>query len=287
MPRSILAVAFACHLALAASPPGVSAGLLSLSIVGGATTLDGATEIAEPVAQESLSGSTLAQLAAPLLFDPEGFLGLTVRITNVSDRDLAFPDALPGVSVLTGVVAVTGYSSKLNVASGGAAGKSGAAGAEGGVSRTALDLTGALEATSSPVVGSNGGGGGAATGVAENWIAATGASGAELAAWLAGLTLRPGEWIDVPDFVRITAFGRSSSDARIALGFDLPTFSYGGVSVTSGAWTGEFAGPADRGGGGEVPASVPEPPGAWTTGAALAGLLLRGRRARAVEQGGE
>ncbi|MGE5176432.1 MAG: hypothetical protein ACM3JJ_08660 [Hyphomicrobiales bacterium] len=265
---------------VAALPAPARAGLLSLTVVGGLRALDGSTEIAEPIAQETLSSTTLTQLASPLLYDPEALWGLTVRIRNDSDRDIAFPDALPGVSVLTGVTGVPGVSTKLNVAAGGAAGKSGAAGADGGVSRTALDMTTDLDAIPSAASGSNGGGGGAATGVAENWISVTGASGEDLVAYLAGATLRPGDWIDIPYFIRIIAFGRSSEDARIGIGFDLPTFSYGGVTVTTGAWTGEFAGPGAAG----VPGSVPEPPGIWVMLSALAGLVAGGRRIGARHQ---
>lgn len=281
MPRSLSAVLAAAW--IAALPAVSSAGLLALSVIGGLTPLDGATEIADPIPQESLSGSTLTQLASPVLYDPEGFLGLTVRIRNASDLAIAFPDALPGVSVMTGVTGIPGYSTKLNVATGGAAGKSGAPGTDGGVSRTALDMTGGIDAIPSLVVGSNGGGGGAATGVADNWIAATGASGYELAAYLAGITLLPGEWVDVPSFLRIWSFGRSADEARIAFGFDLPTFSYGGVTVTSGAWTGEFLEPGPAPSTGE-PAGVPEPPAVWSVLAGLAGLVACGRRARPVEE---
>lgn len=280
MPRSLPAVLVA--VCIAVTPAISNAGLLSLTVVGGLVSLDGATAVSEPIAQESLSGSTLTQLGAPLLYDPAGVLGVTVRILNVSDGDVAFPDALPGVSVLTGVTGLPGTSTKLNVASGGAAGKAGVAGTEGGVSRTVLDVTEQLDALASAVVGSNGGGGGAATGVSENWISVTGASGADLAALLAGRTLRPGDWIDVPEFVLIRTFGRASDEARIALGFDLPTFSYGGVTVTCGAWTGEFAGP-NPGSSGD-PVSVPEPAGAWSAVAVLAGLIASGRGARAVEK---
>ena len=277
MPRSVL-VALVLWSALAG--PGVArAGLLSLTVIGGLTGLDGSTSLGDPLAQESLSGSTLAQLGTPLLYDPDGFLGITVRIQNISDQEIAFPDALPGVSVLSGVSGVSGYSSRLNVGAGGAA-RSGGAGSEGTLSRTVLDLTDSLTVLTSPASGPNGGGGGAGTGVADNWIALTGASGQELAAYLAGMTLAPGAWIDVPDFARITAFQRASETARMALGFDLPTFTFGGVTVTCGAWTGSFseAGivepppppPPD-------PVALPEPPSGAVLPVGLA-LLALGRR---------
>ncbi len=136
--------------------------------------------IPEPLAQESLSGTTLTQLGTPPLYDPllTDWLDLTVRITNTSRSEVLFPEFLPGVSVLTNVNSVPGVSSKSNIGTGGASGKSGAAGAEGGVSRTALDLTLGLDVLGSPAEGSNGGGGGAGTGVGDNLIAVTGASGA-------------------------------------------------------------------------------------------------------------
>ena len=257
MPRTItLLFAVACF----TIGPGIAgAGLISLTVVGGATALDKSTTIPDPVLQESLSGSTLTQLGSPLLFDPTAFLGLTVRVQNVSDQEIAFPDVLPGVSVLTGVNGVNGYTSKLNVAAGGAAGKSGAAGAEGAVSRTVMDLTDSVYAFSSPVLGSNGGGGGAATGVANNWIALTGASGADLASSLASVRLAPGEWVDIPDFVRITAFQRSVEGARLAFGFDLPTFTFGGLTVTCGAWTGSFSEEGEVTSPPPDPVSLPEP----------------------------
>ncbi|HEY6572146.1 MAG TPA: hypothetical protein VI198_02405 [Candidatus Eisenbacteria bacterium] len=273
-------------IALLASAGPATAGLLTFTVVSGVSTLDGATQIADPLAQESLSGSTLSQLGTPGLVDPKSgeLLGLTVRITNTSDREIAFPEYLPGVSVLTSVSGVEGYAAKTNVAAGGAA-KPGGTGTAGAVSRSVLDLTVPLEAIASDVVGSHGGGGGAATGVADCWISATGASGAELAAILAGLRLAPGESIDVPDFIRIAAFGRDVEGARIAFGFDLPTFSSGGVSVTSGAWTGAFleARPDEGPGGNPGPISaVPEPGAAfgWFGGLAGLGLAARVRGAR-------
>ena len=285
MPRSFLAVLFVSTLALALGivPHPSSAALLSLSVVEGFRALDGSTILADPNPQESLSGSTLTQLGLPLLYDPrltEPF-GITVRITNTSGTEVLFPDALPGVSVLTGVSGVPGYSSRLNVAAGGA-GRSGAAGTEGAVSRTAIDLLDSLEAAASPVSGSHGGGGGAATGVAGNWVSITGASGLELAAFLAGVRLLPGEWVDIRDFVRVNAFEREREGCRIAVGFDLPTFSYQGVSVTSSAWTGSFAEVAPAlppPGPGPVAAS--EPPVVLLAGAGLAGLAL-GRRRRVL-----
>jgi hypothetical protein len=279
VPRTTLLVLILVVVCFMIGPGSAGAGLISLTVVGGVTALDGSTVIADPLLQESLSGSTLTQLGSPLLFDPVTALGLTVRVQNISDQEIAFPDALPGVSVLTGANGITGYTSKLNVAAGGAAGKDGAAGAEGAVSRTVIDLTDSVYAFSSPASGSNGGGGGAATGVADNWVALTGASGSELATYLASVHLLPGEWIDIPDFVRITAFQRALEGARLAVGFDLPTFSFGGTTVTCGAWTGSFSE------AGEVapppppdPISLPEPHpmSLWLPG--LGVLALCGRR---------
>ncbi len=305
MPRF---VRIACLIAAALSAAGpAAAGLLTLTVVEGVVGLDGTTLLDDPLGQESLSGSTLGTLGSPLLADPATgtLFGLTVRITNTSDRDVLFGDALPGVSVLTSVFGIPGYASRTNVGAGGAARSSGE-GAEGTVSRFALDMSGPLDAASSPADGPNGGGGGAATGVADCWISVTGASGAELAAYLAGVTLAPGESVDIPDFIRIAAFGRSSDEAKIAFGFDLPTFSSGGVSVTCGAWTGAFAGPGPDGGaggmGGDLDggggaggggASVPEPagPAVWIAGlgalAACGRLGARSRRERREEGAGE
>jgi hypothetical protein len=259
-------------------PGSAAAGLISLTLVGGATATDGSTTVADPILQESLSGTTLTQLGSPLLFDPTGALGLTVRVQNVSDQEIDFPDALPGVSVLTGVNGITGYTSKLNVAAGGAAGKSGAAGAEGAISRTVIDLTDSVYAFSSPASGSNGGGGGAATGVADNWIGLTGASGADLQAYLANVHLGPGQWIDVPDFVRITAFQRMLDGARIGFGFDLPTFTFGGITVTCGAWTGTFSEPGEVAPPPPGPVSLPEPGTGPLWLAGLGAFALCGRR---------
>lgn len=259
-------------------PGSARAGLISLTLVGGATATDGSTVVADPLAQESLSGTTLTQLGSPLMFDPTGAVGLTVRVQNISDQEIAFPDVLPGVSVLTGVNGISGYTSKLNVAAGGAAGKSGAPGTEGAISRTVVDLTDSVYAVNSPVSGSNGGGGGALTGVADNWIGLTGASGSELAAYLANLHLAPGQWVDIPDFVRILAFQRLTDGARLGFGFDLPTFSFGGITVTCGAWTGSFSE------AGEVAPPPPPPvsslpePGAvplWCTGLGAFALCRR------------
>ena len=262
MTRSARFLAAVAALSLASVP--AQGAILSLTIVSGLRSLTGDSVLPEPLAQESLSGSTLTQMGNPLLFDPsgDGPVGLTVRIANTGTTEILFPDLLPGISVLTGVTGVPGYSTRTNVAAGGAAGKPGSPGAEGAVSRTALDLTLPLEVAASPVVASHGGGGGAGTGVADNLISVTGASGAELSAYLAGRRLLPGEWIDIPDFVRILAFHRSSADARIALGFDLPTFTSGGISVTTGAWTGSFA------------QAAPPPPAAATEPGSL--LLLLG-----------
>lgn len=257
-----------------------SAGLLTFTVISGVTTTDGSTVITDPLGQESLSGSTLAQLGSPALVDPVSgeLLGLTVRITNTSDKAITFAQVLPGVSVLTSVTGITGYATKTNVAAGGAA-KAGGTGTAGAVSRSVLDLTVPLEAVASEVVGSHGGGGGAATGVADCWISVTGASGSELAVILAGLRLAPGESVDVPDFIRIAAFGRSVDGAKIAFGFDLPTFSSGGVSVTSGAWTGSFveARPEPHPPGPSTSA-VPEPQAIFAWVGALAGLCLGARR---------
>jgi len=278
VPRIIRHSLLAVALLVAAGP--AAAGLLTLTVVSGVATVDGVTLIGDPLAQESLSGSTLAQLGSPGLVDPLSgeLLGLTVRITNTSDREISFLEFLPGVSVLTSVSGITGYATKTNVAAGGAA-KPGSTGTEGAVSRSVLDLTVPLEAVASSVVGSHGGGGGAASGVADSWIAATGASGAELAALLAGLRLAPGESVDVPNFIRIAAFGRGAEGARIAFGFDLPTFSSGGVSVTCGAWTGSFVERRADGGPGPISSAVPEPQAAFIWVGALAGLWVgvRGR----------
>ena len=239
------------------------AALLSLTVIGGVTGADGSTVIADPLAQESLSGTTLAQLGVPALYDlTSPFpMDITVRLMNISNVDLLFPEALPGVSVLTEVYGLAGYTAKQNVAAGGAA-KTGATGVDGAVSRTVLDMTETLDAIVSPVSGANGGGGGAATGVADNFISVTGASGAELAAYLAGLTLHPGEWVDIEGFAHVLAFGRASDTAKIGFGFDLPTFSFGGVSVTTAAWTATCGGPK--------PDVVVEPP---PTSASLPGTL--------------
>lgn len=281
MPRIIRQSLLVIALLAAAGP--ATAGLLTFTVVSGVATRDGATLVGDPLAQESLSGSTLTQLGSPGLVDPRSgaLLGLTVRITNTSDREIAFPAFLPGVSVLTSVAGIAGYATKTNVAAGGAA-RPGGTGTEGAVSRSVLDLTVPLEAIGSAVVGSHGGGGGAATGVADCWIAVTGASGAELAALLAGLRLAPGESVEIPDFIRIAAFGRGVEGARIAFGFDLPTFSSGGVSVTSGAWTGSFLGPGAGDGPGPISSTVPEPRAAFGWIGALAGLGLGalGRRPR-------
>ncbi len=246
-----------------AGPPPAKAGVLSLTLVSGLTDLSGIGEIPDAVGQESLSGSTLAQLGTPLLFDPEMDMltSLTVRVTNTSSAAVLFPEFLPGVSVLSGLNAIPGYSSKLNVGAGGAAGKTGLPGADGAVSRTVLDTAYDLLVEGSPGTVSDGGGGGAGTAVAENWIALKGASGEDLSSYLAGKTLNPGEWIDVPNFASVTAFHRELDDARFALGFDLPTFNSGGIAVTTGAWTGTCSGPRIEAPPPVTgpPASVPEP----------------------------
>jgi len=279
VPRSCFTAVVACFLVVVLAPHPSRAALLSLSVLEGLRALDGTTPLADPNPQESLSGSTLTQLGLPLLYDPLWVdpFGITVRITNTSTSEILFPDALPGVSVLTGVSGVPGYSSRQNVAAGGAA-HSGGTGAEGAISRTAIDLLDSLEAASSPASGGNGGGGGAATGIAGNWISLTGASGLELAAYLAGVRLLPGDWIDIQDFVRVNAFQRDREGCRIAIGFDLPTFSYQGVSVTTAAWTGSLseAAPKPPGPG---PVATSEPPIGLMAGAGLAGLAL-GRRRR-------
>jgi hypothetical protein len=271
--RSILFVLVVCF---TLGPATAGAGLISLTVVGGATAVDGSTTIADPLLQESLSGSTLTQLGSPLLFDPTGLVGLTVRVQNISDQEISFPDALPGVSVLTGVNGITGYASKLNVAAGGA-GKVGGVGADGALSRTVLDMTDSVYAVSSAASGPHGGGGGAATGVADNAVALTGASGAELASALAAIHLAPGAWVDIPDFVRITAFQRSVEGSRMAVGFDLPTFTFGGITVTCGAWTGSFS---EAGGGPPPPEPValPEPDARSIWLAGLGVFALCGRR---------
>jgi hypothetical protein len=73
-------------------------------VIGGITGIDGSTVLPEGIAQESLSGSTLTQLGTPLLFDPDAVspLSLAVRLTNISEADILFPEFMPGVSVLTG-----------------------------------------------------------------------------------------------------------------------------------------------------------------------------------------
>jgi PEP-CTERM motif len=263
-----LAAALAVAATLGAAP--ASGAVLTLTIIDGLKLLTGETIIPEPIPQETLGSSTLTQLGTPALFDPsgDGPLSLTVRITNISTADVLFPEFLPGVSVLTYVTGVPGYTTTKDVADGGTAGSSGGAGNEGEVSRTALDLTLGLDVAPSPVSGSNGGGGGAGTGVADNLISATGASGAALAAYLAGATLAPGEWVDVPAFVTIAAFHRALADARIGIGLDLPTFRSGGVTVTTGAWTGSFLGPDPAEPSGPT-ADAPEP---GTAGLFLAGL---------------
>ena len=273
-------------LLLFAAQPG-HAALLSLTIIGGLTATDGSTVIGEGIPQESLSGSTLTQLGTPFLYDLDGSApwSITVRLMNISDIDIAFPDAMPGVSVLTGLYAIPGYTTKLNVAAGGAAGKTGLPGGDGAISTTVLDFNLPLDVTTSAVVGSNGGGGGAGTGIGETWIAATGAAGADLALYLAGITLHPGQYIDIVNFARVTSFGRGDPAARIALGFDIPTFSFGGVTITTGAWTGSFGGPGPSGAGGsptpQPPPGAPEP---GSLGMAAAGLAIvltqrgRGRR---------
>jgi len=272
-------------LLLFAAQPG-HAALLSLTIVGGLTAADGSTVIPEGIAQESLSGSTLTQLGMPLLYDLAGSepWSITARLMNTSDIDIAFPDVMPGVSVLTGLYSLPGYTTHLNVAAGGAAGKSGLPGTDGAISRTALDFDLPLDVTTSAVVGSNGGGGGAGTGIGETWIAATGASGADLALYLAGITLHPGQWIDIVNFAYVTSFGRGDPNARLALGFDIPTFSFGGVTITTGAWTGSFGGPGPDGTGGSPTNPPPGAPEPGSFGMAAAGLAVvlaqRGRGGR-------
>ena len=275
-------LALAVPLLLLAAPS--RGALISLTVVSGLTGLDGTTVLTEPLAQESLSGSTLTQMGTPLLFDPdlagspEGTLGITVRLTNISDLAVAFPDVLPGVSVLSGIYGYSGYSTRTNVGSGGAANRTGGTGAEGTVSRSVLDMIDSLFVSGSPVVGSGGGGGGAGTGIEETWLAMTGANGAHLALYLAGITLQPGAWIDIPDFATLTAFHRGDDLARLALGFDLPTFSFAGTSVTTGVWTGSFSGPPpDDPGPDPDPVAVPEP-GTVALLAAGLGLVLGGRR---------
>ena len=283
MPRSVRSPLLFVLLLFAALP--ARAGLLTLTVVSGLTTTDGETAIDDLLPRESLSGTTLAQLGSPMLVDPATgeLLGLTVRITNTSDLEVAFPDYLPGVSVLTSVTGVPGYSTRTDVASGGNA-RAGSSGAEGEVSRTALDMTGPLDVASSPVNGSHGGGGGAGTGVADCWISVTGASGFELAPYLAGLVLAPGESVEIPNFLWIAAFGRSAEDAKIAFGFDLPTFSKGGVTVTTTAWTGTFVAPAPPG---SDPAALPEPSSLALWLAGLAGWRARRGRGRALRDGVE
>jgi hypothetical protein len=258
------------------------AAVLSLTLVGGAIGMDGSTVLVDPLAQESLTGTTLSQIGVPAIYDLTAPfpMDLTFRLTNISDVDLLFPDALPGVSVLTEVYGLAGYTTKQNIAAGGARGSNGAAGTDGAVSRTALDMTETLDAIMSAASGSNGGGGGAATGVANNYISITGASGAELAAYLANLTLHPGEYVDIAGFAHVLAFGRVDDAAMIGFGFDLPTFSFGGTSFTTGAWTATCGGPR--------PDVVDPPPVTTSTTTASAhlpgtsGLMLIGGLAGAL-----
>ena len=265
---------------LLAGPSPAEAGVLSLTLVSGVTDLLGGTEIQDPLLQESLSGSTLTQLGSPLLFDPKMDLltSLTVRVTNTSDAAVLFPEFLPGVSVLSDLNAIPGYSSKLNVGAGGAAGKAGLPGADGAISRTVLDTSYDLLVEGSPGTISNGGGGAAGTAVAENWIAMKGASGEDLAPYLAGKTLNPGEWIDVPNFAFITTFHRALDEARFAFGFDLPTFNSGGISVTTGAWTGTCTGPM-------IEAPPPPPPPSDVSEPASLTLLVTGLALGATRRG--
>jgi hypothetical protein len=248
------------------------ASLISITLIGGVAATDGTTVIPEGIAQETLSGSTLTQLGTPLLFDPNAVspLSLSVRLTNISVADILFPEYLPGVSVMTAVNGISGQSARQNTAAGGTA-RSGSAGVEGAISRTAVEMTATMDAINSAVEGSHGGGGGAATGVLDSWVSLTGASGAHLATYLAGRTLAPGEWIDIDGFAWIQSFGRAHEGARIGFGLDLPTFSFGGVSVTTGAWTGSFMGPAPAGEEEEPgdPAAASAP---GTLGLALVGL---------------
>ena len=243
MPRWIRFILVVCLPLFAFST--AHAAVISLALVGGAMGMDGSTLLVDPLAQESLTGTTLSQIGVPTLYDfASPFpIDLTFRLTNISDVDLLFPDALPGVSVLTEVYGLAGYTVRQNIAAGGARGSNSAAGTDGAVSRTALDMTETLDAIMSPASGSNGGGGGAATGVANNFISITGASGAELAAYLANLTLHPGEFVDIVGFAHVLAFGRADDAAKIGFGFDLPTFSFGGTSFTTGAWTATCGGP--------------------------------------------
>src|SRR5262249_33223404 len=206
-------------LALLAAPP-VQGGVPSPSIVSGLTDTAGNTQIPDPLGQESLSSTTLTQLGTPLLFDPtmDALTSLTVRITNTSTGAVTFPEFLPGISVMSGLNSIPGYSSRLNVAAGGAAGRDGLPGTDGAISRTVLDTTYALVVQGTPGTVSNGGGGAAGTAVAESWIALQGASGEALSSYLANRVLNPGEWIDIPGFASITAFHRSVDDARLAFG---------------------------------------------------------------------
>jgi hypothetical protein len=277
--RSALAVALTLPLLLTVAPP-VRAGVLSLSIVSGISDPTGGTEIPDPVGQESLSGSTLTQLGTPLVFDPEMDMltSLTVRVTNTSAAAVLFPEFLPGVSVLSGLNSIPGYSSKLNVGAGGAAGKTGLLGTDGSISRTVLDTAYDLVVEGTPGTMSHGGAGAAGTAVAENWIALKGASGDDLAGYLAGKTLNPGEWVDIPGFATITAFHRSIDDARFAFGFDLPTFNSGGIAVTTGAWSGSCSGP-------HIESPPPVPPSSDVPEPASMSLLLGGLALGATRRG--
>jgi len=277
--RSILF--FALFLALLlVGPPPASPGVLSLSLISGLTDLTGSTEIQDPVWQESLSGSTLAQLGSPLVFDPQmdALTSLTVRLTNTSAAAITLPEFLPGVSVLTGLNGIPGYSSRLNVGTGGNRGASGAAGADGTISRTVLDTSYDLLVESTPGTISNGGGSGAGTAVAENWIGMTGASGEHLSQYLANRVLNPGEYIDIPDFAKLTAFHRTNDEARMAFGFDLPTFSSGGISVTTGSFSATCSGPS-------IVAEPPPPPPSAVPEPASVTLLIGGLALGATRRG--
>ena len=280
MNRFAFAAALTFPLLLALAPP-VRAGVLALTVVSGLTDMTGGTQIPDPVGQESLSGTTLTQLGTPLLFDPtmDALTSLTVRVTNTSTSAVSFPEFMPGVSVLSGLNSIPGYSSKLNVGTGGAAGKTGLPGADGTISRTVLDTSYDLVVEGTPGTISNGGAGAAGTAVAENWIAVKGATGDEIASYLAGKTLNPGESIDIPGFATITAFHRTIDDARFGLGFDLPTFNSGGIAVTTGAWSGSCGGPNI------APPPVTPPPTSDVPEPASVSLMLGGLALDAARRG--
>jgi len=170
---------------------------------------------------------------------------------------------------------------------GGNRGANGASGADGAISRTVLDTSYDLLVEGTPGTISNGGGGGAGTAVAENWIAMTGASGEHLSQYLANRVLNPGESIDIPDFAQITAFHRTNDESRMAFGFDLPTFSSGGISVTTGAFSATCSGPSIVTEPSPPPSTVPEPASVTLLIGGLALGATRRGLARSRKKSGE